>query len=332
MTALVSLRAGLRGARPAADDRGEAGRASTLPATRRTRRVRRRRASATRRPTRCRWPRWSPSPCSTRRRPQQVLHDVVVHAPAGPAGRAGRPVRRRQDDDHLAGRRGCTTSPAGRCGSAATTCATSRWSRCTTRSASSPRTRTCSTTRSAPTCSTPGPTPPRTSWSRRCRAAQIGTSSRRCPTASTPWSATAATGCPAARSSGWRSPGCCSRRPAIVVLDEATAHLDSESEVAVQRALATALAGRTSLVIAHRLSTVREADQILVVDAGRVVERGTPRRAARRAAACTPSSTARSSADQERGRSLPAGPRRRLERPVSQRSGSSRRRRGSSRR
>jgi ATP-binding cassette, subfamily B, bacterial len=64
------------------------------------------------------------------------------------------------------------------------------------------------------------------------------------------------------------------KAPAIVVLDEATAHLDSESEVAVQRALATALAGRTSLVIAHRLSTVREADQILVIDDGRVVERG----------------------------------------------------------
>jgi ATP-binding cassette, subfamily B, bacterial len=65
------------------------------------------------------------------------------------------------------------------------------------------------------------------------------------------------------------------KSPAIVVLDEATAHLDSESEVAVQRALATALAGRTSLVIAHRLSTIREADQILVIDDGQVRERGT---------------------------------------------------------
>ncbi len=64
------------------------------------------------------------------------------------------------------------------------------------------------------------------------------------------------------------------KAPGIVVLDEATAHLDSESEAAVQRALSTALAGRTSVVIAHRLSTVREADQILVIDDGRVVERG----------------------------------------------------------
>jgi len=65
------------------------------------------------------------------------------------------------------------------------------------------------------------------------------------------------------------------KAPRVVILDEATAHLDSESEVAVQRALDTALQGRTSLVIAHRLSTVRNADSILVVDSGRIVERGT---------------------------------------------------------
>ena len=64
------------------------------------------------------------------------------------------------------------------------------------------------------------------------------------------------------------------KAPHVVVLDEATAHLDSESEVAVQRALDSALAGRTALVIAHRLSTVRGADQILVVADGRIVERG----------------------------------------------------------
>jgi ATP-binding cassette subfamily B protein len=65
------------------------------------------------------------------------------------------------------------------------------------------------------------------------------------------------------------------KAPPIVVLDEATAHLDSESEAAIQQALRTALAGRTSLVIAHRLSTIREADQILVIDAGTVRESGT---------------------------------------------------------
>ena len=65
------------------------------------------------------------------------------------------------------------------------------------------------------------------------------------------------------------------KAPAVVVLDEATAHLDSESEYAVQRALDEALEGRTSLVIAHRLSTVRNADLILVVEDGRIVQRGT---------------------------------------------------------
>ena len=65
------------------------------------------------------------------------------------------------------------------------------------------------------------------------------------------------------------------KAPDVVVLDEATAHLDSESELAVQHALKAALSGRTSLVIAHRLSTVRDADCLLVVDSGRIVERGT---------------------------------------------------------
>ena len=64
-------------------------------------------------------------------------------------------------------------------------------------------------------------------------------------------------------------------RPRVVILDEATAHLDSTSEAAVQAALGEALAGRTSVVIAHRLSTVRAADFILVVEDRRIVERGT---------------------------------------------------------
>jgi ATP-binding cassette subfamily B protein len=63
--------------------------------------------------------------------------------------------------------------------------------------------------------------------------------------------------------------------PAIVILDEATSHLDAENESLVQEALAGALAGRTSLVIAHRLSTITAADQILVLDEGRIVQRGT---------------------------------------------------------
>jgi len=65
------------------------------------------------------------------------------------------------------------------------------------------------------------------------------------------------------------------KAPDIVILDEATAHLDSESEAAIQRAFEIALRGRTSIVIAHRLSTIIRADQILVVNEGRIVERGT---------------------------------------------------------
>jgi len=65
------------------------------------------------------------------------------------------------------------------------------------------------------------------------------------------------------------------KAPSIVILDEATAHLDSENEALVQAALEVALEGRTSIVIAHRLSTIQKADQILVLESGRLVERGT---------------------------------------------------------
>ena len=64
------------------------------------------------------------------------------------------------------------------------------------------------------------------------------------------------------------------KAPAVVVLDEATSHLDSENEALIQQALSVALAGRTAVVIAHRLSTIAAADQILVLDGGRIVERG----------------------------------------------------------
>jgi ATP-binding cassette subfamily B protein len=62
--------------------------------------------------------------------------------------------------------------------------------------------------------------------------------------------------------------------PAVMILDEATSHLDSESELMIQRALADALTGRTALVIAHRLSTIVGADRIVVLDEGKVVEEG----------------------------------------------------------
>jgi ATP-binding cassette subfamily B protein len=65
------------------------------------------------------------------------------------------------------------------------------------------------------------------------------------------------------------------KKPSLVILDEATAHLDSENESLVQAALKEVLVGRTSIVIAHRLSTIMQADQILVIDSGTIVERGT---------------------------------------------------------
>ena len=159
----------------------------------------------------------------------------------------------------------------------------------------SPRTRTCSTTRSGPTCSTRGPGRPSRNWSDACRAAQIWDLISVLPDG-----LDTIVGDRGYRLSGGEKQRIALARlllkaPAVVVLDEATAHLDSESEAAVQRALKTALAGRTSLVIAHRLSTIREADQILVIDDGQIRQRGRHAANCSPPAACTPSCTGRSS-------------------------------------
>ena len=226
---------------------------------------------------------------------------------AGAAGRARRPLRRGQVDDRQPGDRGSTTSPAARCGSAASTCATATLALAARRaSAWSARTRTCSTTRIRANLLYARP---EATEERAVGGAGAGrrspTSSARCPTGWTPSSATAATGCPAGRSSGWRSPGCCSRHPGIVILDEATAHLDSESR-GRGAARARHRAGRAH-VAGHRAPAVHDPQRRPDPGGRRRSRRrvGHARRAARARRAATPTSTAPSSptASVERSRS-----------------------------
>ena len=101
------------------------------------------------------------------------------------------------------------------------------------------------------------------------------TLSWRCPKVWTPSSANRGCASRAASASAWPSPGRLLKDPPILILDEATSSLDSESEREVQQALDRLIVGRTTLVIAHRLSTVRNADRIIAMEDGRIMEIGT---------------------------------------------------------
>ena len=213
---------------------------------------------------------------------QQVLYDVSFVARAGRARRAGRAVGRRQDHDQQPRSRASTTCGPAPSGSTGSTCATPP----STRSTGSIGVVTQDahlfhdTIRANLLYAKPDATDDE--LVEALRAAQI------LPLVeSLPDGLDTMVGDRGYRLSGGEKQRIAIARlllkaPDIVVLDEATAHLDSESEVAVQLALKTALAGRTSVVIAHRLSTVREADLILAISGGRIVERGTHVRAARR--------------------------------------------------
>ena len=142
-------------------------------------------------------------------------------------------------------------------------------------SASSRRTPCSSTTRSTTTSPTVAPGRSARRWRRRPRSRTSSASSRACRTSGRPWWASAGSSSPAARSSACRSRARVLKDPPILIFDEATSALDSGTEKAIQAELAEISRNRTTLVIAHRLSTVVDADQILVMDAGRIVERGT---------------------------------------------------------
>ena len=279
---------------PMIDDKPDA---VAIPRGPATHRVRPRRLPLPDAPRRCRWPRSSRWRCSTSTASNQVLFDVVVHRRAGPARGPGRAVGCGQDDHQPPRppplRRARRGRPHQR----------DRRARRHARVAS--RDIVGVVTQDAHLFHETIRVEPALRQARRHRRASSIEVARAPPRScrlveSLPDGLDTLVGDRGYRLSGGEKQRIAIARlllkaPDIVVLDEATAHLDSESEVAVQQALKTALAGRTSLVIAHRLSTVREADVILVVDRGPHRRAGPPRRAARRRRRSTPSSTGPSS-------------------------------------
>ena len=146
---------------------------------------------------------------------------------------------------------------------------------CGARSVSCHRIRTCSTSRSATTCATPNLTPLGMSSRQPAVPPASTTPSPLSPTGTTRSSASAATGSSGGEKQRVAIARLLLKDPAVMILDEATSHLDNDNEAHVQAALEAALHGRTAIVIAHRLSTVRSADRIAVLDGGRIVEIGT---------------------------------------------------------
>ncbi len=198
-----------------------------------------------------------------------------LHGRAGLQGRDRRRDGQRQDHARVPDRTALRRHRGRGAARRRRTCAISASLRSAASSASSRRTPTCSTAPCARTCASRGPMRRTSSSSRQRRPPASTTTWHRSRTATTRSWASAATASRAARSSGSRSRGRSCATRAVLVLDEATSALDVETERLVQQALDGLAAGRTTIVIAHRLSTIRDSDLILVLDHGRILERGT---------------------------------------------------------
>ena len=199
---------------------------------------------------------------------------------------SARPARARRRS--ATSSRASTTSSAARSGSTAPTCASSRSTRWRRRSASSRRRPTCSTPPCARTCASRGPDATDEEIEQAARAAQVHE-----VVAALPDGYDTVVGERGFRFSGGEKQRIAIartilRNPPVLVLDEATSALDVQTERAVEEALERLAEGRTTIVIAHRLSTVRDADQIVVLDGGRISRARDARRARRRRRRATP--------------------------------------------